>query len=66
MEARVSIIKMFTWKEKAKRPVNSDMDKQRKYEALMRAYHRDLFRYACGYAKTKALPKIWCKTCLRA
>jgi len=66
MEARVSIIKMFG-KKKAKRPVNSDMDKQRKYEALVRAYHRDLFRYAFWLCKDKSIAEdLVQETCLRA
>lgn len=66
MEARVSIIKMFG-KKKAERPVNSDMDKQRKYEALVRAYHRDLFRYAYWLCKDKSIAEdLVQETCLRA
>ncbi len=66
MEARVSIIKMFG-KKTAKRPVNSDMDKQRKYEALVRAYHRDLFRYAYWLCKDKTIAEdLVQETCLRA
>ena len=66
MEARVSIIKMFG-KKTAKRPVNSDMDKQRKYEALVRAYHRDLFRYAYWLCKDKSIAEDLVQdTCLRA
>lgn len=66
MEARVSIIKMFG-KKTAKRPVNSDMDKQRKYEALVRAYHRDLFRYAYWLCKDKTVAEdLVQETCLRA
>ena len=66
MEARVSIIKMFG-KKTAKRPVNSDMDKQRKYEAPVRAYHRDLFRYAYWLCKDKSIAEdLVQETCLRA
>ena len=66
MEARVSIIKMFG-KKTAKRPVNSGMDKQRKYEALVRAYHRDLFRYAYWLCKDKSIAEdLVQETCLRA
>ena len=66
MEAHVSIIKMFG-KKTAKRPVNSDMDKQRKYEALVRAYHRDLFRYAYWLCKDKSIAEdLVQETCLRA
>ncbi|MBW3696407.1 sigma-70 family RNA polymerase sigma factor [Vibrio sp. T187] len=66
MEAHVSIINMFG-KKTAKRPVNSDMDKQRKYEALVRAYHRDLFRYAYWLCKDKSIAEdLVQETCLRA
>lgn len=62
----MSIIKMFG-KKTAKRPVNSDMDKQRKYEALVRAYHRDLFRYAYWLCKDKTIAEdLVQETCLRA
>lgn len=62
----MSIIKMFG-KKTAKRPVNSDMDKQRKYEALVRAYHRDLFRYAYWLCKDKSIAEdLVQETCLRA
>ncbi|WP_046224376.1 sigma-70 family RNA polymerase sigma factor [Vibrio sp. ECSMB14106] len=54
-------------KKTAKRPVNSDMDKQRKYEALVRAYHRDLFRYAYWLCKDKSIAEdLVQETCLRA
>ena len=62
----MSILKMFGNK-KPDRPVNSDMDKQRKYEALVRAYHRDLFRYAYWLCKDKSVAEdLVQETCLRA
>lgn len=54
MEAPVAILKMFG-KKNSNSPVNSDMDKQRKYEALVRGYHRDLYRYAYWLCKDKAI-----------
>ncbi|MDN3699977.1 sigma-70 family RNA polymerase sigma factor [Vibrio artabrorum] len=54
-------------KKTSRRPVNSDMDKQRKYEALVRAYHRDLFRYAYWLCKDKSIAEdLVQETCLRA
>ncbi|WP_257971442.1 sigma-70 family RNA polymerase sigma factor, partial [Vibrio parahaemolyticus] len=48
-------------------PVNSDMDKQRKYEALVRGYHRDLYRYAYWLCKDKTIAEdLVQETCLRA
>ncbi|MCJ2377304.1 sigma-70 family RNA polymerase sigma factor [Vibrio sp. ZSDZ34] len=65
-EASVSLIKNIG-KKFSKRPVNSHMDKQRKYEALVRAYHRDLFRYAFWLCKDKAIAEdLVQETCLRA
>ncbi|MDG3088738.1 sigma-70 family RNA polymerase sigma factor [Vibrio hannami] len=66
MEAQVSIINLFGKKSKTS-PVNSDMDKQRKYEALVRAYHRDLYRYAYWLCKDKMVAEdLVQETCLRA
>ncbi|MGF1775112.1 sigma-70 family RNA polymerase sigma factor [Vibrio wakamikoensis] len=66
MGAPVSLIKNFGNKF-SKRPVNSDMDRQRKYEALVRAYHRDLFRYAYWLCKDKPIAEdLVQETCLRA
>ncbi|NOH95455.1 sigma-70 family RNA polymerase sigma factor [Vibrio sp. 99-70-13A1] len=66
MEAHVSIMKIFG-KKPANTPVNSDMDKQRKYEALVRAYHGDLFRYAYWLCKDKSIAEdLVQETCLRA
>ncbi|WP_375750840.1 sigma-70 family RNA polymerase sigma factor [Vibrio sp. HN007] len=66
MEAQVSIISLFGKKSSAS-PVNSDMDKHRKYEALVRAYHRDLYRYAYWLCKDKMVAEdLVQETCLRA
>jgi RNA polymerase sigma-70 factor (ECF subfamily) len=62
----VSIIQFFG-KKKSKDPVNSDMDRQRKYEALVRAYHRDLYRYAYWLCKDPTISEdLVQETCLRA
>ncbi len=55
MEARVSIIKNV-WKEKQP-SVRSTLiwTNKEKYEALVRAYHRDLFRYAYWLCKDKSI-----------
>jgi RNA polymerase sigma-70 factor (ECF subfamily) len=66
METRVSIVNIFG-KKKSESTVNSDMDKQRKYEALVRAYHKDLFRYAYWLCKDKFVAEdLVQETCLRA
>ncbi|WP_428771631.1 sigma-70 family RNA polymerase sigma factor [Vibrio sp.] len=60
-------ISNFFRKKKPKRPVNSDMDKHRKYEALVRAYHRDLYRYAYWLCKDPTVAEdLVQETCLRA
>ncbi|GAL10191.1 RNA polymerase sigma-70 factor ECF subfamily [Vibrio astriarenae] len=46
----MAIIEFFG-KKKSTTSVNRDMDKQRKYEALVRAYHKDLYRYAYWLCK---------------
>ncbi|ROV58809.1 sigma-70 family RNA polymerase sigma factor [Vibrio ponticus] len=57
----------FFGKKKSKRPVDSDMDRQRKYEALVRAYHRDLYRYAYWLCKDPTIAEdLVQETCLRA
>ncbi|KOO11243.1 RNA polymerase subunit sigma, partial [Vibrio xuii] len=62
----MSIINFFG-KKKSPPPVNSDMDKQRKYEALVRAYHRDLYRYAYWLCKDPTVSEdLVQETCLRA
>ncbi|WP_394700393.1 sigma-70 family RNA polymerase sigma factor [uncultured Vibrio sp.] len=54
-------------KKNSNSPVNSDMDKQRKYESLVRGYHRDLYRYAYWLSKDKAVAEdLVQETCLRA
>ncbi len=60
------MFKMFG-KKNSNSPVNSDMDKQRKYESLVRGYHRDLFRYAYWLSKDKTVAEdLVQETCLRA
>lgn len=62
----MSIIDFFG-KKKSSTPVNSDMDRQRKYEALVRAYHRDLYRYAYWLCKDGTIAEdLVQETCLRA
>lgn len=62
----MAIVDLFG-KKKSQSPVNSDMDKQRKYEALVRAYHRDLYRYAYWLCKDKTVAEdLVQETCLRA
>ncbi|KYN88722.1 RNA polymerase subunit sigma [Vibrio cidicii] len=57
----------FFGKKKSDVPVNPDMDKQRKYEALVRAYHRDLYRYAYWLCKDQTIAEdLVQETCLRA
>lgn len=57
----------FFGKKKSDDPVNPDMDKQRKYEALVRAYHRDLYRYAYWLCKDQTTAEdLVQETCLRA
>lgn len=54
-------------KKFSQRPVNGDMDRQRKYEALVRAYHRDLYRYAYWLCKDRSIAEdLVQETCLRA
>ncbi|KYN25049.1 RNA polymerase subunit sigma [Vibrio cidicii] len=66
MEALVAIFHFFG-KKKSNVPVNPDMDKQRKYEALVRAYHRDLYRYAYWLCKDQTIAEdLVQETCLRA
>jgi len=65
-EAHVSIVNIFR-KKKSNSTVNSDMDKNRKYEALVRAYHKDLFRYGYWLCKDKSIAEdLVQETCLRA
>ncbi|MGU3812838.1 sigma-70 family RNA polymerase sigma factor [Vibrio diabolicus] len=54
-------------KEHSKNPVDFGMDKQRKYEALVRGYHSDLYRYAYWLCRDKAIAEdLVQETCLRA
>lgn len=62
----MSILNLFG-KKVSQRPVNNDMDRQRKYEALVRAYHRDLYRYAYWLCKDRSIAEdLVQETCLRA
>lgn len=62
----MSILNLFG-KKVSQRPVNNDMDRQRKYEALVRAYHRDLYRYAYWLCKDCSIAEdLVQETCLRA
>ncbi len=62
----MAILNIFG-KKKSQRPVESDMDRQRKYEALVRAYHRDLYRYAYWLCKDPTIAEdLVQETCLRA
>ncbi|MCC4797832.1 RNA polymerase subunit sigma [Enterovibrio norvegicus] len=47
--------------------VSIDMEKQRRYEALVRAWHRDLYRYAYWLTKDQHVAEdLVQETCLRA
>ncbi|MCF8779601.1 sigma-70 family RNA polymerase sigma factor [Vibrio sp. IRLE0018] len=66
MEAPVAIFKIFG-KKTSDTPVNTEMDRQKKYEALVRAYHRDLYRYAYWLCKDQSVAEdLVQETCLRA
>ena len=57
----------FFGKKKSPSPVDKDMDRQRQYEALVRGYHRDLYRYAYWLCHDKAVAEdLVQETCLRA
>lgn len=66
----MSLIHLFSprkGKKLSNSPVNLDMDRQRKYEALVRAYHKDLYRYAYWLCKDKSVAEdLVQETCLRA
>ncbi len=48
-------------------PVWSNMNKHQRYESLMRAYHKDLYRYAYWLCKDKSIAEdLVQETCLRA
>lgn len=54
-------------KKFSKPPVNTGMDRQKKYEALVRAYHRDLYRYAYWLCQDQNVAQdLVQETCLRA
>lgn len=60
------ISKLFG-KKSSSSQVSNDMDKQRRYEALVRAWHRDLFRYAYWLTKDQHVAEdLVQETCLRA
>jgi len=62
----VPIRKIFR-KKPANHPVSNGMDKQRRYEALVRAYHKDLYRYAYWICKDPSVAEdLVQETCLRA
>ena len=66
LEAFVAVLKKFGNKT-SKSPVESNMDRQRKYEALVRAYHRDLYRYGYWLCKDPTIAEdLVQETCLRA
>ncbi|KFK58644.1 RNA polymerase sigma factor [Vibrio vulnificus] len=66
MEASVAIFELFR-KKTSDTPVNTEMDRQREYEALVRAYHRDLYRYAYWLCKDQSIAEdLVQETCLRA
>ncbi|MCU8290385.1 sigma-70 family RNA polymerase sigma factor [Vibrio vulnificus] len=66
MEASVAIFELFR-KKTSDAPVNTEMGRQRKYEALVRAYHRDLYRYAYWLCKDQSIAEdLVQETCLRA
>ncbi|MEJ3599145.1 sigma-70 family RNA polymerase sigma factor [Vibrio vulnificus] len=66
MEASVAIFELFR-KKTSDAPVNTEMDRQRKYEALVRAYHRDLYRYSYWLCKDQSIAEdLVQETCLRA
>ncbi|WP_087021412.1 sigma-70 family RNA polymerase sigma factor [Thaumasiovibrio subtropicus] len=57
----------FFGKKSSSTPVNDDMNKQRRYEALVRAWHRDLYRYAYWLCKDQHIAEdLVQETCLRA
>ncbi|WP_318474946.1 sigma-70 family RNA polymerase sigma factor [Photobacterium leiognathi] len=57
----------FFGKKKQDPSVSLDMDKQRRYEALVRAWHRDLYRYAYWLCHDAHIAEdLVQETCLRA
>lgn len=63
----MTMIKYFFGKKKRDPSVSLDMDKQRRYEALVRAWHRDLYRYAYWLCQDQHVAEdLVQETCLRA
>ncbi|OBT15869.1 RNA polymerase subunit sigma [Vibrio sp. UCD-FRSSP16_10] len=66
------MLRIFDNKKKSRKKspietVDSVMNKQKKYETLVRAYHRDLFRYAYWLCKDRSVAEdLVQETCLRA
>lgn len=61
------MINKFFRKKKTDAPVSVDMNKQRRYEALVRAWHRDLYRYAYWLCHDPHIAEdLVQETCLRA
>ncbi|GAL05585.1 sigma-70 family RNA polymerase sigma factor [Photobacterium aphoticum] len=61
------MIKQFFRKKKPDASVSVDMNKQRRYEALVRAWHRDLYRYAYWLCHDPHVAEdLVQETCLRA
>ncbi|MGO2498156.1 MAG: sigma-70 family RNA polymerase sigma factor [Vibrio litoralis] len=62
----MAVSKLFG-KKKPADTVIKDMNKQKRYESLVRAYHRDLYRYAYWLCKDKHIAEdLVQETCLRA
>lgn len=62
----MAISKLFG-KKTSSDTVNNVMNKQKRYESLVRAYHRDLYRYAYWLCKDKHIAEdLVQETCLRA
>ena len=63
----IAMLKNFFGKKKHDPSVSLDMDKQRRYEALVRAWHRDLYRYAYWLCHDQHIAEdLVQETCLRA
>lgn len=61
------MIKQFFRKKTPDTTVSVDMNKQRRYEALVRAWHRDLYRYAYWLCHDPHISEdLVQETCLRA
>lgn len=61
------MIRTFFRKKKTDASVSVDMNKQRRYEALVRAWHRDLYRYAYWLCHDPHIAEdLVQETCLRA